>query len=192
MTDDPQLPANSAAGWLSPAIFAVYTGIEASTGLWAATVLSVDRGVAPDVAALCGAGYYGSITGGRIAVGFGVDRWGNRRVIELGVLTALAGGLLFAAGRGTLLPAMGLILFGLGLAPVYPGLMHEVPRRFSAVATPTIIGRQSGAAGLGVAMLPPALGLLAERALGLIPWVVAMVTFALWLAIRRLDRMTAR
>lgn len=187
-----QLPANSAAGWLSPAIFALYTGIEAATGLWAATVLSVGRGLAPEVAALCGAGYYGAITGGRIAVGFGVDRWGNRRVIALGVLTALAGGLLLAAGSGTLVPAAGLILMGFGLAPVYPGLMHEVPRRFTAVATPTVIGRQSGAAGLGVAMLPPALGLLAERALPAIPWAVAGATVVLLLAIRRLDRMTAR
>lgn len=187
-----QLPAGSLAGWLSPAIFALYTGIEASTGLWAATVLSVGRGMAPEVAALCGAGYYGAITGGRIAVGFGVDRWGNRRVIALGVIAALVGGLLLAAGRGTLVPAAGLMLVGLGLSPVYPGLMHEVPRRFSALATPTVIGRQSGAAGLGVAMLPPALGLLAEGALAAIPWVVAGATVLLWFAIRWLDRLTAR
>ncbi len=187
-----QLPAHSAAGWLSPVIFAIYTGVEASTGLWAATVLAVDRGYAPGVAAWCGASYYGAITAGRIAVGFGVDRWGNRRVTGVGVLVGFAGGILFAASGGPLLPAAGLILIGLGLSPVYPCLMHEVPRRFSATATPTIIGRQSGAAGLGVALLPPVLGLLADRALAAIPWVVAAVTLGLWFAIRQLDRMTAR
>lgn len=183
-------PANSPAGWLSPGIFALYTGIEASTGLWAATVLSVGRGMDPEVAARCGAGYYAAITGGRIAVGFVVDRWGNRRVIAWGVVTALAGASVLALGRGTLAPAVGLILVGLGLAPVYPGLMHEVPRRFTAIATPTVIGRQSGAAGLGVAVLPPALGLLAGHLLAAIPWVVAFAIAGLWLAIRWLDRMT--
>ncbi len=187
-----QLSANSPAGWLSPAVFALYTGIEASTGLWAATVLSVGRGFAPEVAAWCAAGYYAAITGGRIAVGFGVERWGNRRVISLGVLLALAGAVLLALGRGTLGPAAGLILVGLGLAPVYPGLMHEVPHRFTAVATPTVIGRQSGAAGLGVAFLPPVLGLLAAHALAAIPWVVAGAIAGLWFAIRWLDRMSAR
>ncbi|MBL9208885.1 MAG: MFS transporter [Opitutaceae bacterium] len=187
-----ELAANSPAGWLSPAVFALYTGIEASTGLWAATVLSVNRGMAPEVAAWCAAGYYAAITGGRIAVGFVVDRWGNRRVISLGVLLAFTGALLLALGRGTLGPAAGLVLVGLGLAPVYPGLMHEVPHRFTAVATPTVIGRQSGAAGLGVAFLPPMLGLLAAHALAAIPWVVAAAIAGLWFAIRWLDRMTAR
>jgi len=187
-----ELPANSPAGWLSPAVFALYTGIEASTGLWAATVLSVNRGLAPDVAAWCAAGYYAAITGGRIAVGFMVEPWGNRRVISVGVVLAFGGVLLLAAGRGTVGPAAGLVLVGLGLAPVYPGLMHEVPHRFTAVATPTVIGRQSGAAGLGVAFLPPMLGLLAEHSLAAIPWVVAAAIAGLWFTIRWLDRMSAQ
>ena len=187
-----ELSANSPAGWLSPAVFALYTGIEASTGLWAATVLSVDRGFAPEVAAWCAAGYYAAITGGRIAVGFVVEHWGNRRVVSLGVLLAFVGALLFALGGGSQVPAVGLALVGLGLAPVYPGLMHEVPHRFTAVATPTVIGRQSGAAGLGVAFLPPMLGLLAEHSLAAIPWVVAAAIAGLWFTIRWLDRMSAR
>jgi MFS family permease len=186
-----ELSANSPAGWLSPAVFALYTGIEASTGLWAATVLSVHRGFPPEVAAWCAAGYYAAITGGRIAVGFVVERWGNRRVVSLGVLLAFAGALLFAFGGGSQVPAAGLALVGLGLAPVYPGLMHEVPHRFTAEATPTVIGRQSGAAGLGVAFLPPILGLFAAEALAAIPWVVAAAIAGLWFAIRRLDRMSA-
>jgi MFS family permease len=187
-----ELGANSLAGWVSPAIFALYTGVEASTGLWAATVLSVGRGLAPEVAALCAAGYYGAITGGRVVVGFGVDRWGNRRVVSLGIVVALAGAVLLASGGGTLAPAVGLIFLGLGLAPVYPGLMHEVPRRFTSLATPTVIGRQSGAAGFGVALLPPSLGLLAENSLAAIPWVVTAAIAILWFAVRWLDRISAR
>jgi hypothetical protein len=59
----------------------------------------------------------------------------------------------------------GLILLGLGFAPVYPCLMHETPRRFTAEASPVVIGRQVGAAYLGGAFLP-----------GLIGWTMAHTT----------------
>ena len=186
----PTLPANSFAGWLSPGLFALYVALETATGLWAASVLTLERGFNASQAAWCTAGYYGAIMVGRILVGVIVDRVGNRVLITLGVLFALAGAGAFAAANTPLFTALALVAMGLGFAPVYPCLMHEVPRRFAADAAQTVIGRQSGAAYLGMAFLPASLGWVAERSLGSIPWIVFGGIVLLLAGVRRLDRIT--
>jgi len=184
-------PANSPAGWLAPAIFACYVAAEMTLGLWAGTVLVKSRGFSEETAALCTACYYGAITGGRILLGFVVDRVGNRVLVNGGVLASLAGLVWFGAVGSTPLAAgAALIVAGLGFAPVYPCLMHEVPRRFAPTAVQTIIGRQSGAAALGAAVLPAVAGLVAQTSLATVPWLVLGVVVLLLAAIRWLDRMT--
>jgi fucose permease len=56
----------------------------------------------------------------------------------------------------------GLLLVGLGLAPVYPCLMHETPARFDEETYQKVIGFAIGAACLGGSVLPGAVGLLAS------------------------------
>lgn len=178
--------ANSFEGWLSVAIFMLYTGAELSLGLWAGTILVVDRGLIPERAAVWVACYYGAITVGRIAVGFVHGRWTNRAVVRAGTLLALASALGFAFGGAGMVAAASLALLGLGFAPIYPGMMHEVPRRFAPAAVQTIIGRQSGAGALGAAVFPALAGAIAQQALGgvmalAIALIIALVGAVVWL-----------
>jgi hypothetical protein len=83
-----------------------------------------------------------------------------------------------------------LTLLGLGLAPIYPCLMHEVPRRFAPESVQVVIGRQSGAANIGGAFLPAAAGTLAQVSLEGVAWLIIGGIVALLLCIRRLDRLT--
>ena len=186
----PTLEAHSFAGWLSPVIFALYVAVECTVGLWAGTVLVVARGIQAETAALCIAGFFGALTVGRIGVGFVVERWGNRRVVNAGAWTALAGLVAFTFTPGVVLSAVALAVTGLGLAPIYPGLMHEVPQRFAPGAVQTIIGRQSGGASFGAAVLPALAGLVAQHSLGAVPWLVIAVLLGLMAAIRHLNRIT--
>ncbi|AOS45978.1 Major Facilitator Superfamily protein [Lacunisphaera limnophila] len=186
----PMMPANSLAGWLSPVIFALYVAVECTTGLWAGTVLVVRRGISPETAALCIAGFFGSLTVGRILVGFVVERWGNRRLVGLGCWTALAGFILFGFATNVPLATLALAIAGFGLAPIYPGLMHEVPRRFAPEAVQTVIGRQSGGASFGAAVLPALAGWVAQLALPAVPWLILGVMVGLMASIRYLNRIT--
>lgn len=186
----PSTPAHSFAGWLSAVIFALYVAVELTAGLWAGSILVISRQVAPETAGVCVAAYYVSITVGRIGVGLVVDRWGNRRLVTAGTMLAILAAVLFAVAPSTPLAAIALVLLGLGFAPIYPGLMHEVPRRFAPDAVQTVIGRQSGAAYIGGALLPALAGWLAQFSLESIPWLVAGGVVFLTLAIRRLDRLT--
>jgi fucose permease len=186
----PSATANSPAGWLSAGIFALYVAVEMTTGLWAGSILVLSRGFTVETAGFCVAAYYGSITCGRIAVGFVVDHWGNRRLVAIGALLAIAGAASFCFAHATSTAALSLIALGLGFAPIYPGLMHEVPRRFAPAAVQTVIGRQSGAAALGAASMPATAGWIGEYSLEGIGWVILAGTIGLMFAIRQLDRIT--
>lgn len=186
----PTLGANSFAGWLSPVIFALYVAVETTIGLWAGTVLVVRRAFAPETAAMCIAGFYGSLTAGRILVGFVVEHWGNRRVVTGGSLLALVGLVAFAFATVVPAAAGALVLIGLGLAPIYPALMHEVPRRFAPAAVQTVIGRQSGGASFGAGFLPALAGWVAQESLATVPWLVIGVLLIMMGCIRQLNRIT--
>jgi predicted MFS family arabinose efflux permease len=98
---------------------------------------------------------------------------------------------LFTQARSPALAASALVLLGLGFAPVYPCLMHEVPRRFAAHAALTVIARQSGAAYIGAAFVPAAAGWLVETvSLDSVTWAVVAGVILLAAAIWRLDRIT--
>lgn len=185
----PDLPANSAAGWLSTVIFGLYVAVELTTGLWAATVLVVARGFTPAQAAFCTAVFYGAITGGRIALGFVAERLGNRRLVAYGTWVAAAGIGLYCVGGGIASVTVALLLAGVGFAPVYPCLMHEVPRRFAPEAVQTVVGRQSGGASLGAASLPAIAGAVAQYSVAAVPWVVLAVLLAMIACIQRLNRL---
>jgi len=186
----PTMPANSLAGWLSPVIFALYVAAEFTLGVWAGTLLVAGRGVAPARAALCVAAFFGAITVGRIAVGFVSERWGNRRLVNAGALVALAGVVGFIFAPGAWLAGAALAVAGLGLAPIYPGLMHEVGRRFAPDAVQTVVGRQSGGGAIGAAVMPALAGALAQSHLGAVPWLALGTLVVLIAAIRQLDRLT--
>ncbi|HNX05597.1 MAG TPA: MFS transporter, partial [Opitutales bacterium] len=187
----PTRRANSGAGHASMAAFVLYVGVETMTGLWIGTLLIVGRGFDPGTASLCTAGFYGAITGGRILVGIVVDRHGNRRLIRLGLMTALAGSLCFLFASDPLAALLSLILVGGGFAPVYPCLMHEVPRRFAPDEVRKVIARQTGASYIGAATMPVAAGWFAAHAIGLLPWLTFGGTLLLAACIVALDRMTA-
>ncbi len=180
--------ASSFAGWLSVTIFMIYTSVESTAGLWAASILMVGRGLPADVAAGSAAAFYGAITVGRIGAGMIVDRLGNRRVIACSGLLALAGAVLFAFAQSAIPAVTALILMGLGFAPVYPCLMHEVPKRFVGEDVQVVIGRQSGAGAIGMALLPAVAGWLAGFSLEAITWALIAGVLLLLMAIRRLNR----
>ncbi|HEX2861893.1 MAG TPA: MFS transporter [Lacunisphaera sp.] len=186
----PTMRANSRAGWLSPLIFAFYVAVEATTGLWAGTVLVVQRGFSPETAALCVAGFFGALTAGRFGGGFVVEHWGNRRVINGGVVLAVAGLAAFSFAVSVPAAVVTLVVAGVGLAPIYPGLMHEVPRRFAPDSVQTVIGRQSGGASFGAAVLPALAGWVAQQSLAAVPWLAVGVLLLMMASIRYLNRLT--
>jgi fucose permease len=185
-------PVTPLATWLAPLAFLLYVAAEMGTGLWAASILVNERHVNAATAALWVSFYFGSITAGRFGIGLVANRLGNRRLIRLGIFVALTGACVFAIPK---LPAalslLGLMLMGLGCAPIYPSMMHETARRFPAEQVTRVIGRQVGFSYIGGAGVPAACGLLATYAglVAVMP-VVVLLLLALWATTEKLNRLT--
>ncbi len=185
-------PVRPLATWLAPTLFLLYVAAEMGTGLWAASILVTDRGLPQAQAGVWVSVYFGSITAGRFAVGLIANRLGNRRLVRLGIAVAALGALVFA------LPAvfgdaasLGLVLMGLGCAPVFPSLMHETARRFPPDVARTVIGRQMAFAYAGGSVIPAAFGVLATWAgLGTVMPVVLVLLLMLGVLAHVLDQIS--
>jgi len=152
-----------AAAALQIAAYALYSAGECSLGMWTASLLMESRGASAGYAGALTSMYFGGIMAGRVLSGFVSDRVGNRRMVWIGLGVASVGAALFAIRGPLWLSAPGLLLLGLGFAPIYPGLMHETPRRFGGRAYRTVIGYQMAAAMLGASLFPGLVGIAASR-----------------------------
>ena len=56
----------------------------------------------------------------------------------------------------------GLILIGLGCAPIYPFIIHSTPLNFGADKSQAIVGVEMASAYIGNIIMPPLFGLVAE------------------------------
>jgi fucose permease len=143
------------------AVFFLYTGLEVTVGQWSFTMLTESRAIDPVVAGAWVSGYWGSIGVGRVLFGFLVDRIGIDGLLRACLLAAVLGAVLIAL-PGPLTFA-GLVLTGLGLAPVFPCLMTRTPQRLGADLATHAVGFQVGAAMIGAAVIPAAVGLAVGR-----------------------------
>lgn len=141
--------------------FFAYCALESTSILWAVTYLVSERGTSPATAAAFGSLFLLGITAGRFLAGFFADRVGDRALIRGGFIAIGAGVVLLALPVGWL-SLGGLVLAGLGAAPVYPAIIHSTPANFGAESSQAIIGIQMAAAYTGSTLAPPLLGVVAE------------------------------
>jgi fucose permease len=171
--DRPEAPALRAtlrlpASWASMASFFVYCGIECGTGLWVASVLHDGRGWSMQAAGLMVTLFWGSLTVGRFLMGVVSQSTTPLRIVRVATLGVIVGTGLIAlssaiGGRSTpagLLTALGLLLTGLSLSPIFPMLMHDTPRSVGKGHALNLIGFQSGSGQLGYTLLPIVIGTL--------------------------------
>lgn len=142
--------------------FLLYCAVEVSVGLWGSSYLTQIRGFSVHQAATWVSAYYGGITVGRFMSGFISFKMTNPQLIRFGILLAILGVLLLAMPLPPVLLAGAMVLIGLGLAPIFPSMLHETPKRFGASNSQNIIGYQMAAGYFGSALIPPALGILVE------------------------------
>lgn len=152
-----------------------YCAAEATVMLWASSYLVGVHAVDTETAAAFGSLFFIGMTAGRFVSGFITDRMGDHRMIRTGVVIALFGAALLMLPVETDLPALaGLIIIGLGCAPVYPAIIHSTPSNFGAENSQGIIGIQMTSAYIGSTFMPPLFGALAGgTTLAIMPYYIA-------------------
>lgn len=142
--------------------FFCYSALEQTTALWASSYLVLHRGLSTETAAGFASLFFIGITVGRAISGFLTMRFTDSQMIRLGQGLILAGVLALLLPFGETTALLGLVLVGLGCAPIYPCIIHSTPELFGADRSQAIIGVQMAAAYVGTLMMPPLFGLIAN------------------------------
>ncbi|WP_334072443.1 MULTISPECIES: MFS transporter [Paenibacillus] len=168
--------------------FLFYCGVEATVGLWGSSYLVNEKGLSASLAAQWVSIYYAGITIGRFITGFITFKLSNRTLIRGGQAIALAGAALLVLPLPAGASLAGFLIIGLGLAPIYPCMLHETPVRFGKKHAQTIMGYQMAVAYTGSTFMPPLLGFVASRTtMGMFPFYVVLSALAMLLFSERLN-----
>jgi fucose permease len=153
--------------------FLFYCGAEATMGLWGSSFLVNVKDLSVEVAAKWVSLYYAGITIGRFITGFITLKIDNRTLIRMGQIIALVGAALLFLPLPSAFSLVGFMIVGLGLAPIFPCMLHETPTRFGQEHSQTIMGYQMAVAYTGSTFLPPLFGFIAAHStIGIFPIVI--------------------
>lgn len=143
--------------------FFAYCAMEQTAGLWATSYLVQHKGIDATTAAKFASFFYIGITVGRAIAGIFADKMGDKLLIRLGTAIILLGILLVAIPTKNNGPALaGLVVIGFGCAPIYPAILHSMPKYFGKENSQAIMGVQMAFGYIGIVAMPPLFGLLAE------------------------------
>lgn len=142
--------------------FFCYCAIEQTAGLWASSYLSLYKGVPVETAASFGAMFFIGITIGRAISGFLTIKLTDIKMIRLGQVLLLVGIIIMLLPVGAYVSLAGLIMIGLGCAPIYPCVIHSTPAHFGEDKSQAVIGVQMAFAYTGTLCMPPLFGIIAN------------------------------
>ena len=170
-----------------------YCALETTAGLWASSYLVIHRGVDTEIAAQFASLFYIGITFGRFLCGFISDKFGDKQMIRYG-LTIIAFGILLIILplKSNITALAGLIIVGLGCAPIYPAIIHSTPSNFGPQNSQAIIGIQMASAYTGSTLMPLIFGVIADKInIGFYPFYLLFFAVLMIMMSERLNRTIA-
>lgn len=174
------------------AMFACYSVVETTAGMWASSYCTLQRGIDAGTAASWASLFYVGITVGRFLSGFIAMKLNDHQLINLGFVLVALGILPILLPLGSAALVTGLVTVGLGCAPIYPSIIHETPLNFGRNLSMALTGVQMAAAYVGNVVFPPLFGLLAQYiSISLYPWYLLAALVLMAVMSRALHRKTA-
>lgn len=172
--------------------FFCYCALEQTAGLWASSYLVLYKGVATETAATFASMFFIGITVGRFFNGFLTMKFSDRQMIRTGQKIVLIGIIAMLLPFDEVVSLIGLILIGLGCAPIYPCIIHSTPEHFGADKSQALIGVQMASAYVGTCMMPPIFGLIANHiSVALLPIYLVIILILMVIMYEKLLRKKA-
>ena len=169
--------------------FFCYCAAELTTGLWASSFLVIDNGLSAELAAKWVSLYYLGITVGRFLAGFIAMKLNNKQMIRMGQIICIVGALLLIFPVFKNIQLVGLILIGLGCAPIYPAMLHETPNRFGKELSQGIMGIQMATAYVGSTFVPPIFGALSQiSGFSILPYFLLILIVVMLVSSERVNK----
>ena len=148
--------------------FFAYCSGEATCFLWTPSYFAGTRpGLSAETVASFGSLIFGGLMLGRLIAGFISNKLGDRLLIRIGIAVELLGILLvFLPLETYIVAAIGFVIVGTGMGPVYPAIQHMAPSNFGKKYSAAVIGMQMAAAYIGSTFMPMLFGQL-QQAVGI-------------------------
>lgn len=145
--------------------FFAYSASEATCFLWVPSYFAGTRtGISSELVASFGSLIFGGLMLGRLIAGFIANRLGDRRMIRSGTMVELIGILLTALPiKGYPVAAIGFLIIGIGMGPIYPSIQHMAPINFGKRYSASVIGLQMAFAYTGSTFMPTVFGILQQK-----------------------------
>lgn len=143
--------------------FFAYCSAEATVMAWSATYLVKAKNIDEATAAAFASMFFIGMTVGRFLGGFIMDKFGDRKMIFMGTIIIFGGvALMLIPIDNNIFSLLGLIIIGLGCAPIYPCIVHSTPYNFGEKNSGAIIGIQMASAYLGATVMSPLYGVIGD------------------------------
>ena len=176
--------------------FFCYCAVEQTANLWASSYLVLHQEVSAEIAAGFASLFFVGITAGRFLSGFLTLLLNDTQMIRLGQGLIAVGIITLLLPFGTITSLAGLLLIGLGCAPVYPSIIHATPANFGEDKSQAMIGVQMASAYAGTCLMPPVFGLVANHlGISLLPFYLMLILIVMvfmhermFLKIQRLNK----
>ncbi len=171
--------------------FFCYCAAEQTAILWGSSYFVMRYDLPEEQAASLGSLFLLGMTLGRGISGFLTAKLSDENMIRLGQGIVAAGLVMMFLPFGSGCAMVGLLLMGLGCAPIYPCIIHATPAHFGADKSQAIIGVQMATAYLGTLAAPPVFGILANHiGAGLLPVYLTAFAAVMVVMCERLNRIT--
>ena len=171
--------------------FFCYCALEQTSGLWASSFMHLYKGVPKEKAASYAAMFFIGITVGRAISGFITMKLKDVQMIRLGQALILVGILVMLIPGSAEIALAGLILIGLGCAPIYPCIIHSTPAHFGEDRSQAIIGVQMAFAYMGILLMPPLFGIIANMiTVSLLPVYLLVLLILMFVMHETLNKVT--
>ena len=160
--------------------FFSYCAGEATCFLWTPSYFAGTRaGLSKETIAAFGSLIFGGLMLGRLISGFVSNKLGDRRLIRIGIAVELLGILLvILPAKSHVVTAVGFVVVGTGMGPVYPAIQHMAPANFGTRHSAAVIGLQMASAYIGSTFMPMVFGHL-QQAVGIGIMPLYLLLFAL-------------
>lgn len=144
--------------------FFAYCAGEGTCFLWTPSYFAGTRaGLADGLIASFGSLIFGGLMLGRLISGFVSDRLGDRLLIRIGIVVELLGIIMiFIPNTHYIFTAVGFVVIGTGMGPVYPAIQHMAPANFGKRYSAAVIGLQMASAYVGSTFMPMVFGILQQ------------------------------
>ena len=128
-----------------------------------------------------------------IISGFLTYRFSDEQMIRMGQGIIGAGIVMMLLPVGEAGAVAGLLLIGLGCAPIYPCIIHSTPAHFGEDHSQAIIGVQMASAYTGILVMPPLFGLIANHiSVSLMPIYLALILVLMAVMCERLNKICSK